>query len=287
MPKISVIMPVYNTNETYLREAIESILNQTYSDFEFIIVDDGSKNNVEEVVKSYDDSRIRFYKNEKNLGINKTNNIALKLVTGEYIARMDSDDIAHLERFAKQVEFLDNNPEVGVLGASFMKFGKREEIGHMPIRHEDIVQGIFDGRSPFVNATVMMRTSLFDRVKYSDEYRLGEDLWLWAELIEKTKFANLNEIFLKYRWHGKNSSKIHTREQSLNTQKIIFNVAQKHKGIDCSKELLVVEKLLAHKSISGKEFKEFISKKGVLNYNKVAYKTAKKSCRNLFYKFFG
>ena len=104
MPKISVIMTVYNTEEKYLREAIESVLNQTFSDFEFIIVDDGSTNNAVEVVKSYRDERIKLVLNGKNLGMAKSSNIGLEMAQGEYIARMDSDDISLPERFEKQVE---------------------------------------------------------------------------------------------------------------------------------------------------------------------------------------
>lgn len=112
-PKISVIMPAYNA-EQYISEAIESILNQTYSNFEFIIIDDGSTDRTVEMVQSYSDPRIRFVQNEHNLGVAATLNRGLKLATGEYIARMDADDIALRERFGKQVSFLDMHPEIAV-----------------------------------------------------------------------------------------------------------------------------------------------------------------------------
>lgn len=287
MPKISVIMPVYNTQEPLLREAIESILNQTYTDFELIIIDDGSKNNVSEVVKSYTDERIKFYQNEKNIGINNTNNKALSLVNGEYIARMDSDDISLPDRFLKQVEFLDNNPDVGVLGTSFQMFGKYDEETIMPTTNDEIVQRIFDGDTPIANPTSMMRAHLIKEIGHNLEYAYAEDFWLWAMLVGKTKFANLPEILLKYRWYGGNVSKLHTIEQSLNTQKIMFEIAQKHKGINCEEEIAVVNKLKQGLKISSDEFKTFISKKGMIKYKKVAYKTAKKLCTNLFYKIFG
>ena len=98
MPKVSVIMPVYNA-EKYIGEAIESILDQTYTDFEFIIIDDGSSDGTVAAVKGYDDRRIRFYQNEHNMGVAATLNRGLDLATGEYIARMDSDDMSLPERF--------------------------------------------------------------------------------------------------------------------------------------------------------------------------------------------
>ena len=105
-------MPVYNTKESYLREAIESILNQTFESFELLIVDDGSTTDVESIVKSYKDPRIKFYKNEKNLGISLETNRLLDVAQGEYLAIMDSDDIALHCRFEKEVEYLESHPEV-------------------------------------------------------------------------------------------------------------------------------------------------------------------------------
>ena len=107
MPKVSVLFPVYNTNETFLRAAIESVLAQTFTDFEFIIVNDASSDpNVEKTVKSYTDERIRYYANEHNLGISLTRNKLLDLAVGEYLAIMDHDDVSLPTRFEKQVDFV-------------------------------------------------------------------------------------------------------------------------------------------------------------------------------------
>ena len=113
--KISVLMPVYNTKEEFLRTAIESILNQTYSNFEFIIINDGSTNNAEDVILSYKDERIVYLKQE-NKGIVSALNNGWDKASGEYIARMDSDDISLSERFEKQIEFLENNSEYSLVG---------------------------------------------------------------------------------------------------------------------------------------------------------------------------
>ena len=111
MVKVSVLMPVYKTNEKFLREAIESILGQTFSDFEFLILDDCPEDDRESIVKSYDDKRIKYIKNEKNLGITPSRNKLIDMAEGEYLAVFDHDDISLPERFQKQVEFLDNHPE--------------------------------------------------------------------------------------------------------------------------------------------------------------------------------
>ena len=103
---ISVVMSNYNTDEEYLRAAIESVLNQTYENFEFIIVDDCSTNNSVDVIESYSDKRIKLIKNKGNMGLTKSLNIAIKAAKGEFIARMDADDIALPQRFEKQIEFL-------------------------------------------------------------------------------------------------------------------------------------------------------------------------------------
>jgi len=115
--KVSVLFPVFNTKEEYLRAAIESILSQTFSDFEFLILNDASTNNAEEVIKSYTDPRIKYFKNEKNPGISETRNKLLDLATGEYLAIMDHDDISLPNRLQKQIDYLNNNPEVGVVSS--------------------------------------------------------------------------------------------------------------------------------------------------------------------------
>ena len=117
MPKVSVLMPAYNS-EAFVAEAIESILNQTYTDFEFIIINDGSTDKTAEIIDEYakNDSRIKFINNHKNQGLIAVLNQGLDLCTGEYVARMDSDDISMPQRFEKQVQYMDEHQEVGILG---------------------------------------------------------------------------------------------------------------------------------------------------------------------------
>jgi glycosyltransferase involved in cell wall biosynthesis len=115
-PKISVVMPVYNGKE-YLALAVESILRQTFADFEFIIINDGSTDNSADIAASYEDPRIKLLHNDKNLGLIPSFNRGLENSRGEYIARMDADDIAFPDRFKKQVAFLDDHPDIALCGS--------------------------------------------------------------------------------------------------------------------------------------------------------------------------
>ena len=203
MPKISVIMPVYNA-EKYLREAIDSILAQTFTDFEFIIIDDGSTDSSPEIVRSYADERIRFYQNEHNMGVSATLNRGLELAKGEYIARMDSDDISLPERFAKQVEYMDAHPECVVLGTSIIKFG--DSLNECPVNcHHDpdytTVMLLF--HSSLIHPSVMLRGSVMRQndLSYSERLSGVEDYELWWRLSHFGRVLSLSDLLLKYRIH--------------------------------------------------------------------------------------
>ena len=133
MVKISVIMPVYNTEKEYLTEAIESILNQTFQDFEFLIIDDGSTEpHVKETILSYNDNRIKYFYKE-NSGVADTLNFGLSKANGQYIARMDADDISLPERFEKQVSFLDCNPDIYCQGL-FLRYKCKVFLKELKLR---------------------------------------------------------------------------------------------------------------------------------------------------------
>lgn len=203
MPKISVVMPVYNTKEEWLREAIESILNQSYKDFEFIIIDDGSDKSIEPVVNSYNDDRIVFIR-QNNQGIARSLNSGFKIAKGEYIARMDSDDISMPERFEKQVTFLDNNPQITVLGSWFETFPKKEIYKHPKNpKYLDFLKYCC-----IAHPSVMLRRSVFEKfnLTYNPNYKC-EDYELWSRAVRILDFYNLQEVLLKYRVHSSNASK--------------------------------------------------------------------------------
>ena len=223
MPRVSVLMPVYNVNKQYLRESIESILNQTFTDYEFIIIDDGSDENIEDIVNSYNDSRIRFYRNEKNLGVAKTRNRLLDLATGEYLANQDADDISLPERLQTMVDFLDNNPNVGVCGCNIKMIPENNEL-HYP-EHVDFL-GMLNGGS-MANPTLMFRKEILEKysLKYDEAFVSAEDYNLLSKLIKVCNLYNIQKVLLHYRNTAGSLSKnpiTHLYDNKTKNEMIIF-----------------------------------------------------------------
>ena len=220
-PKISVVMSAYN-REKMVKEAIESILNQTYTDFEFIIIDDCSKDNTAKVIQAYadKDERIVFIKNKKNMHYNYNLRKGFEIANGEYIARMDDDDIAMPTKFEKQVEFLDKNPKVTVLGTFIAPFGS-ESVSWVTETDSDKLNVLMNFFNPMCHPSVMIRKSFLDEhnLTYSPEALYAEEYDLWKNILLKGgKLANLQEILLKYRTHNKRvseaSSTVKTQQQT-------------------------------------------------------------------------
>lgn len=217
MAEISIVMPVYNTPEEYLREAVESCLRQTYRDWELIIVNDGSTNNAEEVIKSYDDPRIRYYENDGNKGLVYTRNRLLELGQSPYIAFLDSDDRALPERLEKQYAFMQAHPEIGVCGSWFEYFPKRH-LMEMPIEDKDIQFSMLLEFNALGNSTVMLRRAVLTthHVTYDRRMVVAQDYKFWLDLIGKTQFYNLPEVLVEYRIHANNISVLSSgRQQQL------------------------------------------------------------------------
>lgn len=196
MSKISVLLPVYNC-EQFIYEAVNSVLSQTYEDFELLIIDDCSTDNTLKIVKKFKDSRILIIQKEKNTGYTDSLNYGITIANGEYIARMDGDDICLPERFEKQVAFLENNPNVILCGTSIQIIGSNTIIRH-PSKHEDIVVKLCFGTS-FCHPSVMGRREMFLENKYDKNFEPAEDYDLWTRLAVKEELANLDEVLLFYR----------------------------------------------------------------------------------------
>lgn len=201
--KISVIMPAFNA-EKYIKDAIDSILSQTVSDLELIIVNDGSMDRTEELILEYDDSRIKYIKNEENLQLPKTLNKAMDFAKGDFIARMDADDISHPRRFEAQLDFFEKNSNVDICGTWMRTIGAADEIGRRPSSHLALKAYLLFG-VPLFHPTVMFRRSVMKDIKYSDDYIAAEDYGLWVDLIDKYIFSNLEEVLLDYRVHANNT----------------------------------------------------------------------------------
>ena len=220
-PEISVLLPVYNTNPTHLKESIESILNQTFSDFELIIINDASTKNLDEIINSYNDDRIKYYKNEKNLGITKTRNKLLSLANGKYIAIADHDDISVPERFEKEYCFLEKNYEYSVVSGWIETFneitGKKKVWKKMPFpKLLDYLK-----ESEILHPACMWRKADFEKfnLKYEDDYFGAQDYAMFAKAARYLKGANIQEVLLKYRKHKNNVSN-QRQKICIDTEKI-------------------------------------------------------------------
>jgi glycosyltransferase involved in cell wall biosynthesis len=198
---ITVLMPVYK-GATYLNEAIESILNQSYTNFEFLIINDGSPDNSEEIILSYTDNRIRYIKNEQNMGLIATLNKGIKLAKGEYIARMDQDDISLPDRFHKQIEFMEQHPEVGICGSYVEEFGIDPAIVKFPETHDEIVASLLF-YSPISHPASIWRTNIFSTysLQFNKDFVQAEDYKLWTDASTYVRLYNFPQVLLNYRRH--------------------------------------------------------------------------------------
>jgi len=200
-PLLSVIMSVYNA-QNYLKDSIESILNQTYKNFEFIIINDGSSDNSLEIIEEYakQDSRIKVI-NQKNKGLPFSLNRGIEMSSGEYIVRMDADDISLPYRFEKQLDFMQKNPEIGICGSSIIAFGEVKEAIKKFYKDDKMLKSELLFSTCFAHPTVFMRSSLFKEfnIKYNEEFVNSQDYELFSKMAKITKFANIQEPLLKYR----------------------------------------------------------------------------------------
>lgn len=192
-------MPVYNA-ENHVEEAIQSILNQTFLNFEFIIINDGSIDRTEEIILSYTDSRIIYIKNEMNLQIVESLNKGIGIAKGKYIARMDADDISLPTRLEKQYLFMEEHNNIDVIGTWSKAFGDSDYVLR-PLTDDCEIKAKLFFDSPFIHPSVMFRKSSLSHFKYTKQYNKAEDYGLWLEMSTAATFANIPEVLLLYRLH--------------------------------------------------------------------------------------
>ncbi len=229
-------MPVYN-GEPFLASSIESILQQTFSEFEFLIINDGSTDGSLDIIKSYarKDSRIRFV-TRNNKGLISTLNEGLAMIETEYIARQDSDDISLTSRLKKQVEFLDKNTSIGLVGSNYHTVNNRGQI----IGTTDVLTTPNDLKlaevfsNQFGHGTIMARGQILKSKKtYNQEYKHSEDYELWARLAREQGIANIKEPLYKWRLHDENVTIKHPqimKDQTLRIRKREFKYFREHKS---------------------------------------------------------
>jgi glycosyltransferase involved in cell wall biosynthesis len=217
MATLTVLMPVYNS-ERFLADAINSILNQTFTDFEFLIIDDCSSDNSVNIIKSFSDNRIRFYQNETNLGISKTLNKGIDLAATEWIARMDSDDISYPERLQKQYDFILANPE-GALYSCWVRVIDQEK---QFIRQDNFKNNYYYYNLTFIcwiyHPTIVFNKMAVQEVgMYSVPY--AEDFELFWQISRKYKIYNLSEVLLDYRITAQSLHQVLKKEEYEKAQK--------------------------------------------------------------------
>ena len=201
-PKVSVIMSVYN-GEKYLKEAIESILNQSFKDFEFIVVDDGSTDKTPEILENYakQDQRIKIITNSENIGLTKSLNKGIKVSKGEYIARMDDDDIAMPERIKKQIEFLEKNPNFGVVGCNVIIINETGNFVKNVVLPNNLMQ-VLKKRNYLAHGSLVFQKAIIEQLGNYDEQMLyAQDYEMILRISKTFEVGFISEFLYKLRVH--------------------------------------------------------------------------------------
>lgn len=258
-PLVSVLIPCYNV-EKYVEEAVNSILNQTYSNLEVITINDCSTDKTGEILQGLakQDSRIVLVNNESNLKLIKTLNKGIELCRGEYIARMDADDISLPSRIEKEVTFLEKNKDHDIVSTLFYAFRSEspdsKSLHHSPL-YDDYLRAYMLFKSGICHPAVMIRKRVFTELKlyFEPEYLHVEDYALWSKAIYKTKIANIGEPLLLYRVHKHQVSSLYEDQQRDNKKKV-FEIHCKELGLPIDEAALdiyasVAECVPTHSSI--------------------------------------
>ena len=254
-PKVSVLMPVYN-GEKYLREAIESILKQSFADFEFLIINDGSTDKSREIILSFTDPRIRLIDNEENLKLIKTLNKGFKLAKGEYIARMDADDISLPQRLEKQVKFMSGHPKIGACGTLVRTIGKQGGfVANRLIDPEEIrANHLF--HTSLAHPSVMIRKEIIEKhgFQFDEKFIHCEDYEFWTRFAKISKLSNLNEVLLLYRIHDNNISSVYSQIQNSN-KSLVRESELRAFGLDPAKtEMTIHQQLKCNRDLELNDF---------------------------------
>lgn len=265
-PILSIVMPVYNA-EPFIRESVSSILSQTFRDYELIVVDDGCTDASMDIVSSFRDSRIRILKNEKNSGIVFSRNHGLSEAQGSFVAQFDADDVAMPDKFEKQIKFLQDNTQFGMIGSWAILInekgeaaGKKWRINAPPGR----IPAILLFMNYFVQSAVVARKEVLPNGFYTSGYDLVEDYKMWFDISRTCKVWNFPEYLVRYRVHSKSSStmaeeRIHNLEMKVFKYiygSLGFSLTEEHfkcllllksgKGIVYHPHLQQIEDLLKH-----------------------------------------
>lgn len=276
-PLLSVIIPVYNA-EQYIKDAVASILNQTYKNLELIIIDDGSTDNTLQIVTSIQDKKIVLVKNKINRGQIYTRNLGLKMAKGMYIGMFDADDIAYPDKYETQIAFLEKNKDVGMLG-SWARFidadGKRMKGGWQLKAKPEMIPSIMLFKNYFLQSAVVYRKECIHNFSFKEGFDIGEDYVIWLEIIEKYKAWNLQKYLVDYRIHPESVTNSRP-ELQLEKEKEIFRQQLAKLGIEATEEeldlhLLIKGKNPAIDTKTLKEIERWLLKIGAYNDKSMRY----------------
>lgn len=229
-PFISVFIPVYNA-EKYIGEAIKSILNQTYKNFELIIVDDGSTDNTIQVISKYKDERIRVIRNKKNMGIPFTRNRGLKEARGKYLVLMDADDVSYPTRIETQVNYMEKNPHIAAAGTAYKHIGntKKKRVINKRGMPPNLTKIKLLFGSPLANATSILRLAIVreKNLKYDEEFFVAQDYNFWVELSRYGDLSVIPELLYNYRVGHMNITKKSRESHSEERKELVAKIQKK------------------------------------------------------------
>ncbi|TWF44330.1 glycosyltransferase involved in cell wall biosynthesis [Chitinophaga polysaccharea] len=235
LPLVSVILPCYNA-ENYIANAVDSIINQTYRELEIIIIDDCSTDGSSEILRELaaKDNRIKLLRNDINLKLVATLNRGISVAIGQYIVRMDADDISYPDRIEKQVAFMERHPNIGISGTAIMQFedGKEDILMTLPTDDAILKAKIFTS-TIFFHPTVIIRSDVLrsNHLAYNSNYHQAEDWGLWIEMIDKVSVGNIKEPLLRYRIVPNSETRI-AEADSLKRSKTFYMLLKRKFEID-------------------------------------------------------
>ena len=231
-PKITVITPIYNA-EAFLEETIFSVLCQTFTDFEYLLLDDGSTDNSVDIVRKFKDPRIKYIRCSHDFIA--TQNKGFELAKGKYIAQLDHDDIMMPVRLEIQYRFMEENPEIVACGGYMKVFGKNEHLWKNPLKHDKIIEDMIT-YNPVHNSTVFYRREFLENhnIKLEKGYSYTSDYKIFSEIAKKGKIENLPIVLTRYRSSDKQATALYEKEMGIASQKIQHEMVQYHiSQLDC------------------------------------------------------
>ncbi len=258
-PRITVFMAAYNAGD-FISESIQSVLEQTFEDFELLIVNDGSIDHTVQAIQFFTDDRIRLIHNERNMGLVYTRNRVLEEARGTYIAILDSDDVAFPDRLQLQYDYMITHPHVALCSAHAMLIGENGEAldQQFTVTTSDHINMELLFGNPFINSNAFFKTSVIKDLNGYQNYAPAEDFELFFRMSEKYALANIDSVLVKYRIHVKNSSSVQSLALKENELRIIKKM-EDSLGMKASKSLMAIHFSLFHRQYHEYAFKDYLS----------------------------